>query len=271
MQKLFIFLFLSLVLSFKAFAQSEVLEERSYNRGYMIAVDSRDHAACNRAEQRLKFIAPQSQQKLCVSSSEFPVSVAVVSMASSEWEFVTEINLAKGNKDILTQRAKGFARSGTSGVMFFMPSVRDHDNLLRLTTKRNEVQVTVIRISDFRILNSGDGVSMSVSFMLETLPRRFASRMADITQRLENRVSVESGVAAGKDSSVLAMLTLGLGGASTSSANSEIVTTTPGFDFNFFLPESQCLRMSSCGKEEDKGLFGTGILTGLGVAFTYRF
>ncbi len=269
MQKSFVFLFLSLLLPLKLFAQAEAVEQRSYTRGYMIAVDSRDHAACNRAEERLKLIAPQSHQKLCANSREFPISIAVISIPSSEWDFTTEINLAKGKKDILTQRASGFAKSGASGIMFFMPVGRDHDNLLRLTTKRSHSQVTVIRVDDQRILSSGDGISMSVSFMLETLPRRFAARIADITQRLESRLSVEPGTA-GKDTSVLAMLTLGLGGSNTTSNGAE-PAPAPGFDFNFFLPESECLRMNSCGREEEKGLFGTGILTGLGVAFTYRF
>lgn len=249
-------------------AQSAV--ERSFTRGYMLAVDTRDHAACARADSKLKLLVPDTTATMCAPLRDHPISVAVVSIPSNDWDFFTELTLAKGNKDVLSRRSPGFAKVGTSGVMFFLPASRDQDNFLRLTSKRSQMQVSVAYVPDLAILEKSLDNHLALSFILENLPHHLTDRIERITARMKKRLVTKGDSSESQDRSLLALLSLVL--SSSTPHEEEDSDQTPGFKMKLFLPSDECGTVAMCNaKTEDRGVFGANLLTGLGLILSYRF
>lgn len=250
-------------------ARAQSTRERSFTRGYMLAVDTRDHAACARADRKLNLLAPALNATMCAPLRDHPIAVAVVSIPSDDWDFFTELTLAKGNKEI-ARRAPGFAKVGASGVMFFLPASRDQDNFLRLTSKKSQMQVSVAYVPDLRLLENSFDNQLSLSFILENLPDHFSDRIERITARMKKRLLAKGDSSEEQDRSLLALLSLVLSGPTP---HEEVETTKqPGFKMKLFLPADECGNVSMCsGKEDERGIFGVNLLTGLGLLLSYRF
>lgn len=262
---------LTLVTLFSAVqAQAQSAQERTFTRGYMLAVDTRDHAACAKVDRKLKLLVPDMETTMCAPLRDHPISVAVVSIPSNEWDFFTELTLAKGNKDILSRRPPGFAKVGTTGVMFFLPTSRDQDNFLRLTSKRSRMQVSVAYLPDLQLLENAPDNQLSLSFILENLPHHFSDRIERITARMKKRLLSKDSSTEEQDRSLLALLNLVL--SSPNPHDDGDTSKTPGFRMKLFLPADECGTAGMCNaKEDDRGFFGANLLTGLGLILSYRF
>lgn len=233
----------------------------------MIAVDSRDPVACKNANEKLRLMNPKTRYNLCVAPTKTPLSIAIITVPSDEWEYSTEINLVIADKDRNTSRVSGFAPSGDSGVMFFLPPKRDNDTIMRFALKRESVQVAVTNVADFRILKAGNGYSMAVSFILKTLPSKFTDRLRLATSQFQENVTFEGN--GSKDQSLLAFLTLGLIDSGVSFGGPE--DGLSGFGLNFYVQEDSCITENLCPFVDPTGLFGRGLPIGFGVAITYGF
>ncbi|WP_413569101.1 hypothetical protein ACLWBD_17260 [Bdellovibrio sp. HCB117] len=156
MKRTCILFFSAIVLcAFNSFANSE----ESFARGFLIAVDTRDHKACEQAFLRVSGATGLKISSLCAQDGRNPFAVAVITVPIDEFEFLSEVT----NKHGSNARAARADRS----VIMTLPHDRDTETYFRISARRDRMSITVFRESDFGAMDERRERFLIMSFVMK--------------------------------------------------------------------------------------------------------
>ncbi|WII72753.1 hypothetical protein QJS83_02570 [Bdellovibrio sp. 22V] len=134
--------------------------EESFARGFIIAADSRDHRACDIAQQKVLALTGTNVLSFCTGGGENPFSVAIITVPANEFEFVSEAESAHADK--LTIASPGVA------VIVGIPRSRETDNYFRVSSRRDKANLTVFRQRDFGAMEERRETTFTLAFVLKS-------------------------------------------------------------------------------------------------------
>lgn len=236
-----------------AFAQAPEI----YVRGIMIAVDSRDHSACQIQKERLELLRVDLDEDLCVQDNENPLRVVVLTIPSNEWDFIAEVDLSRNAKKSILDNNVGFTRDSNRGLLYILPSSRHSDNSMRLAVRQEHITAAQVRLSDLSMLSEAGRASMTLSFIHKNIPARYTQEQRMNAERIIRRVRIKSHAQKSveeNESSALSSLNI-LNGVNSTLQNA---TDNESVEMGFFIPDLICDRANGkCGFSllEGSGLF----------------
>ncbi len=241
-------------------------EEAQYARGLMVAVDTRDHRACQAAQERVRFMVPSFKMDLCVQDGANPFSIVVATIPLNEWDFMGEIYQSKKAPKSVRDQNVGFVSGSKTGVLFILPSARESDSNLRISLKRSEIEIASVRTADLSFLEDQKIPSVSVSFILKKLPVNYSEDQRSMTERMVRRVRISKAMSeqTEKDKEKSALSSLNI----LDTINTSIQgATTQNFELDVFLPIASCPHKNPCPAVKSDMI----IPLGLGFSFTMHF
>lgn len=140
-------------------------EEETFTRGMMIAVDSRYESECHSKKEYLRALRVELDEDLCLDDSQNPLRVVVLMAPSSEWEFLTELDLSRSAKKSMKDQNVGFTRASSGGLLYILPSKRHSDNLVRMGFESERITAAQVRLSDLSMLTESGRISLTLSFI----------------------------------------------------------------------------------------------------------
>ncbi|QDK37244.1 hypothetical protein [Bdellovibrio sp. NC01] len=242
---------------------AKTADDQSFSRGIMLAVDTRDHAACESTKTYLKILEPTYKEDICKSDSYNPLSVIVVTTAVDEWEFMAEIDMSrKAPRNIMSHPA-GFVSNTDGGVLFLLPDARDSDNKLRVALKK-ERSVAHLRLSDLSLLEDYHMPNIAISFIFKKLPASLSPQQKAMAERMVRRIRIRhtSEKPGGEESTALSSLNI-LEGLNNSIKD----ITNKSFEVDLFMPKDLCPTNGTCPTNKSD----TILPLKLGFSFKMKF
>ena len=254
-------------LSARAAQSSLGSSSEGFARGLMVAVDTRDHRACEKTKEYVKLLAPFLKEDLCSQDGQNPFSVVVITLEINEWDFMSEVETSRKAPRSVRDKNVGFTRGGRAGLLFLLPAARENDHHMRMALKRNQVSVAQVRLADLSILKEVSFPNMSVPFLLMRKDANADESDPEATERLVRRVRIsraQSVSAQHDESDALSSLNILDNLNMSSSAESQ-----NRFEIDFFIPKEGCTPNRSaerCGKDSVWWL-----PSGIGFSFKINF
>lgn len=234
------------VLPLLSFAQT-ASDEETYARGLMIAVDSRYKLECQSKKEYLRALRVELDEDLCIQDNENPLRVVVLTIPSSEWDFIAEIDQSRSSAKSITDHSVGFTRDNNRGLLYILPSSRHSQNSMRLAVKQEHITAAQVRLSDLSMLTEAGRTSMTLSFIHKNIPTSYNQEQRNHAERILRRVRIRSHAqksAAENESSALSSLNI-LNGINSTLQNA---TDNESVEMGFFIPDLICDRANGkCG------------------------
>lgn len=221
-----------------------------FARGLMVAVDTRDHQACERTKDYVRLLVPFLTEDLCAPDGQNPFSVVVMTFEISEWDFMSEVEVSRKAPRSVRDSNVGFVRGGRAGLLFLLPAARESDHNMRMALKRSQVSVAQVRLADLNILKDVNFSNMSVPFLLIRKNADSDESEREATERMLRRVRISRAHSASTqkdESDALSSLNILDNLNMSSSTDSQ-----NRFEMDFFIPKDQCAAGRSterCEKE----------------------
>lgn len=168
-----------------SFANSD---EDSFSRGLIIAVDTRDHQACESSRTRVAGLTSANISNICAQDGRNPISVVVITKSISEFDYLADVVSEDPKRPVLAS-----INHPTLGVMFFLPRSEQNNQYFKLLSQREKTNITIFRQSDFGGMHvRGDRV-LTISFMLRATPHQNEVKDEKIVSSVGRRLVFNKG------------------------------------------------------------------------------
>lgn len=134
--------------SFSTFAFSA---DDTFTRGSLIAVDTRDHQACELAKIKVESMTTGLDlSKICRNDGSNPISVVLVTASISEFDYLSEVDRSHQNDGsvILSMEEK----PGTDALVI-VPNSSELNHGFKLMALKKKTKLAVMRLKDFSALS----------------------------------------------------------------------------------------------------------------------
>ncbi|MBV2167192.1 MAG: hypothetical protein KUL82_00685 [Bdellovibrio sp.] len=165
-------------------------DEDSFSRGLIIAVDTRDHAACESTRTRVAGLTSANISNICAQDGRNPISVVVITKSISEFDYLADVVSEDTNQKRQTLAS---ITHPTLGVMFFLPRSEHNNQYFRLLSQREKSNITIFRQADFGGMQERRDRVLTVSFMLRAAPHQNEVKDEKIVSSVGRRLVFSKG------------------------------------------------------------------------------
>nr|BFD61238.1 hypothetical protein CKG001_33450 [Bdellovibrio sp. CKG001]BFD64702.1 hypothetical protein BdHM001_33830 [Bdellovibrio sp. HM001] len=238
-----------------------------YARGVMVAVDTRDHKACQTTKEYVSLLVPFLKEDICAPDGENHLSVVVMTFDTTEWDFQAEVDLSRKAPRSVRDTNVGFVRGGRAGLLFLLPAARESDHYTRVALKRGQLSVAHVRLADLSMLRDMGFSNMSVPFLLMRRDASIDENDREATERMVRRVRISrahSASAQKDESDALSSLNI--------LDNLNMVPSSDSqnrFEMDLFIPKDECTAGKSTGRCERDSVWW--LPSGIGFSFKIIF
>lgn len=225
-------------------------QSEGYARGLMVAVDTRDQRACETTKGYIRLLVPFLKEDLCAQDGQNPFSVVVMTFETTEWDFMSEVDLSRKAPRSVRDTNVGFVRGGRAGLLFLLPAARESDHHTRVALKREQLSVAHVRLADLNMLKEVSFSNMAIPFLLMRRDTTLSESDREATERMVRRVRISRAHSASTqkdESDALSSLNI------LDNLNMSPETDNQNrFEMDFFIPKDECSANRSkerCGKD----------------------
>ncbi|KHD88012.1 MAG: hypothetical protein OM95_10820 [Bdellovibrio sp. ArHS] len=167
--------------TFNSFANTE----ESFTRGFLLAVDTRDHKACEQTALRIQGMSGLKISSLCAQDGRHPFAVAVITVPIDEFEYLAEITKEGGSYPKV-------AREDRTSLIVSLPRSRDTETYFRISARRDRLSITVFRESTFGAMEERRESFVQMSFLMKGVGPR-GMKDTQVASSLDRRLVYNRG------------------------------------------------------------------------------
>lgn len=154
--------FLSALVILSASASLGAGPNESFSRGLLIAVDSRDHRACDTVQKKIEALVEGKAPNICAQAGRNPIRIVILTAPITEWDYLSEVSPAKNERPLRSISAPNM------GTMFFVPASREVFHYFNLVSLKKKSTLLITHDNNFGGMMARGDRTVSVSFVLKS-------------------------------------------------------------------------------------------------------
>lgn len=154
----FIIITAILLASINTFASAET----PYVRGFILAVDTRDHRECELTKSRVEGLTTSDISHICKQDGRNPFAIAIITVPIQEFDYLAEVSPIGSQPQLIA------ITNPQLGTMHILPKSKDTDNYFRVMAKRQKANITVFRLENFGDMELRRERSLLFSFIMKS-------------------------------------------------------------------------------------------------------
>lgn len=162
--------------------------DEAYTRGYVIAVDTRNKAACETVRRKLRAVTTADTSHICDQDNKNPYTAIIATLSVAEFDFYAEEENLENNSTEISTNA-----SSTTGAIYILPKYKEFDHFLHFTSHRDHAEITYSRQADFGNMAKSGKNCLIIPFIMKSNSETVATDDQSLSSSVNDYIVLNPG------------------------------------------------------------------------------